>query len=81
VVGKSVASAFSVRARAGATVSTPLEWNELTDDLDPSDFTIDNVIDELPKRGRIWSKSMGEGNRLDKLLKGASSAGRRSKRS
>ena len=43
VLGKSVAATYAVRARAGATVSTPLEWNELTPKLDPDDFTIENV--------------------------------------
>jgi bifunctional non-homologous end joining protein LigD len=69
VVGKSMASAFSVRANPGATVSTPLAWDELTDDLDPRAFTIDSIVSELPKRGDLWAKAMRTRNRLERMLK------------
>lgn len=52
VQGKSVASVFSVRAQPAASVSTPLQWKELTNDLDPRDFTIDNVLPGAAARGR-----------------------------
>jgi bifunctional non-homologous end joining protein LigD len=68
VVGKSVAAAFSVRPRAGATVSTPLRWTELTDALDPAAFTIDTVPDTLAERGRLWARAMRARNSLDALL-------------
>lgn len=69
VVGKSVASALSVRANRGATVSTPLEWDELTDDLDPREFTIDSVGDDLARRGKLWAKAMSARNRPDRLVR------------
>ncbi len=34
--GKTIASAYSVRPRPGAPVSTPLRWDEVTSDLDPA---------------------------------------------
>src|SRR5262249_34401033 len=34
--GKTIASVYSVRPRAGASVSTPLRWEELDERLDPS---------------------------------------------
>ena len=40
--GATIASAYSVRPRSGAPVSTPLRWDEL-DDARPDDFTIANV--------------------------------------
>jgi bifunctional non-homologous end joining protein LigD len=36
-------AALSTRARAGATVSVPLSWDELTPDLNPSLFNVRSV--------------------------------------
>ena len=43
-------SAFSVRARPGAGVSTPLSWEELTPALKPSEFNIETVGSRLQKQ-------------------------------
>ncbi|HEX6048155.1 MAG TPA: DNA ligase D [Gemmatimonadaceae bacterium] len=55
VLGKSVAAAYAVRARPGATVSTPIDWSELTPSLDPRDFTIDTVSERFVKVGDLWN--------------------------
>lgn len=65
---KTVAAAYSVRARPGATVSTPLEWGEIDKALDPRDFTIETVPDRLRRRGDIWASVMKKGNSLRALL-------------
>jgi len=62
VLGKSVAAAYAVRARPGATVSTPLEWNELTAKLDPGDFTIESVGERFARVGDLWASAMSERN-------------------
>jgi bifunctional non-homologous end joining protein LigD len=41
--GKTIASAYSARPHPGAPVSTPLEWDEVDDSLDPARFTIATV--------------------------------------
>jgi DNA ligase D len=38
-----IASAYSVRGNPHATVSTPISWGELDDDLNPREFTIATV--------------------------------------
>jgi bifunctional non-homologous end joining protein LigD len=72
ILGKSVAGVYAVRARKGATVSTPLHWEELADDLDASAFTIDTVPGRVESIGDLWADGMSTPNRLDALLPGAS---------
>jgi bifunctional non-homologous end joining protein LigD len=65
---KTVAAAYAVRARPGATVSTPLEWDEVEETLDPRDFTIETVPGRLRRRGDIWARVMKKGNSIRALL-------------
>src|SRR3954469_15600382 len=68
IKGKTVAGAYCVRAKPGATVSTPLKWSELTDDLDPRDFHLGNAADRFEKVGDIWSEAMKKKNSLRALV-------------
>ncbi|MFL5477711.1 MAG: DNA ligase D [Gemmatimonadaceae bacterium] len=68
IQGKTVAGAYCVRAKSGATVSTPLKWTELTDDLDPRDFHIGNAADRFEKIGDIWNEAMKKKNSLRALV-------------
>src|SRR5439155_7064385 len=52
--GKTVASVYSARAEPHASVSTPIKWSELQDDLSPRDFTIENVPARIKKVGDLW---------------------------
>ncbi|HET9322439.1 MAG TPA: DNA ligase D [Gaiellaceae bacterium] len=52
--GKTIASAYSVRPREGAPVSTPLAWDEVTEGLDPGSFTMDVVRDRVEERGDLF---------------------------
>ncbi|MCC6484500.1 MAG: non-homologous end-joining DNA ligase [Armatimonadetes bacterium] len=58
--GKSVASAYSVRARAHASVSTPLTWEEVSEglsgNLKPTDFTIRTMPQRLKKVGDLFEE-------------------------
>jgi bifunctional non-homologous end joining protein LigD len=66
--GKTVAGVYSVRAQPQPSVSTPLQWSELTDDLDPTTFTIDSVLPRLRAKGDLWAKGMKTPNSLDGIL-------------
>lgn len=47
---------YSVRARPGATVATPVSWKELADDsFLPTDFTIETVPPLIARRKDPWS--------------------------
>jgi bifunctional non-homologous end joining protein LigD len=48
--GANIAAAYSVRPEPGATVSTPLRWEEVAD-VHPSDFTIETIWDRVAEVG------------------------------
>lgn len=52
--GQTIASAYSARPKDGATVSTPLKWEEVNDKLSPKNFTIENMPERLKKVGDLW---------------------------
>lgn len=67
IIGKTVAAAYSARANPDALVSTPLGWDELNDDLDPRDFTIETAPVRFAEVGDIWSAGMKKPNSLKAL--------------
>jgi DNA ligase D len=64
---KTVFGAWSVRARAGGQVSTPLSWEEL-DDVDPDELTLASVPDKLARDGDPWAAINDEPQSLEPLL-------------
>ena len=51
--GANIASVYSLRPLPGAPVSTPLDWDELDDDIEPGDFRIDNVWERFAAGDRF----------------------------
>jgi bifunctional non-homologous end joining protein LigD len=51
--GANIASVYSLRPLPGAPVSTPLDWDELDDDIEPGDFRIDNLWDRFAEGDRF----------------------------
>jgi bifunctional non-homologous end joining protein LigD len=67
--GKTIASAYSVRPRPGAPVSTPLRWEEVTEDLDPLSFTMPVVLERVRKHGDLFAGVLTTKQRLTDALK------------
>jgi len=59
--GQTIAAPYSVRPFPGATVSTPLRWQEVKRGLDPAAFTIRTVPPRLDKLGDLWAPVLGPG--------------------
>jgi bifunctional non-homologous end joining protein LigD len=55
-----------LRPRRGATVSTPLKWEEVKKGLTPQLFTIYNMKERVTKTGDIFKGILGKGIDLHK---------------
>jgi bifunctional non-homologous end joining protein LigD len=66
--GKTIASVYSVRPHRGAPVSTPLRWEEVTDDLDPRDFTMEVVRQRIDRYGDLFEPVLRSRQRIDRAL-------------
>jgi bifunctional non-homologous end joining protein LigD len=52
--GQTIAAPYSLRAFPGATVSAPLDWDELTISVRPQRFTIRSMLRRIGTRGDVW---------------------------
>jgi bifunctional non-homologous end joining protein LigD len=59
---------LSTRARAGATVSMPLDWTQVRAGLDPKRFTVRTAA-ALLARGREWKDYDDSARQLDNAIK------------
>ena len=67
--GQTLACAYSLRPVPGASVSTPLEWKEVTHQLHPSQFTITNIMARLQKKGDLFADVLTGQVNIEKALK------------
>jgi bifunctional non-homologous end joining protein LigD len=66
--GQTIAAPYSIRPRPGATVSTPLFWDEVNEQLTPQMFTIKNMMQRLQSIGDIWAPVLENGIKLKNVL-------------
>jgi len=53
---QTVVAPYAVRARPGATVATPLAWDEIADaGLSPRQFTLRSIADRLKRSADPWA--------------------------
>jgi len=67
--GKTIASAYSVRPRPGAPVSTPLRWDEVDGSTDPASFTMDVVRERVRTLGDLHAGMLSTRQSLAKALR------------
>jgi len=67
--GKTIASVYSVRPKPGAPVSTPLRWEEVDEELDPSTFTMDAVLERVREHGDLFEGVLTEKQSLSAALR------------
>jgi bifunctional non-homologous end joining protein LigD len=63
--GRTLASIYSVRPRAEATVSTPLAWKEIDRGVRIEDFTVKNVPARIARLGDLWKPLLKPRGRVD----------------
>ena len=63
--GSTLASVYSVRPTPGATVSTPLTWDEVAAGARIEDFRLDNVPARIKKLGDLWKPLLATRGRID----------------
>lgn len=67
--GQTLAAAYSIRPKPGATVSTPLDWKEVKIGLDPHAFNINTIQQRVEKKGDLWAPVLKKGIDMMKALK------------
>ena len=76
--GKTIASVYSVRPKPGAPVSTPLRWEELTEDVTPRDFGMAEALDRLERDGELFLPVLEEPQALAPARRALAQLSRRS---
>ena len=67
--GKTIASVYSVRPKPGAPVSTPLRWEELTEEIRPRDFSMAVALERFERLGDLYEPVLRGGQTLGPALR------------
>ncbi|MCY0970319.1 DNA ligase D [Chryseobacterium sp. CY353] len=66
--GQTLASVYSIRPKDGASVSMPLEWDEVKKGLKPTDYNIHNALERIKAKGDLFKPVLGKGIDMMKAL-------------
>ena len=67
--GRTIASVYSVRPHPRAPVSVPLEWDELHEDMDPHDLTMDVARRRVSERGDLFAPALEDRQSIGRALR------------
>jgi bifunctional non-homologous end joining protein LigD len=67
--GKTIASVYSVRPKPGAPVSTPLRWDELTEEIRPRDYSMHVALQRIAEHGDLFDPVLHADQALGPALK------------
>jgi len=68
VFGQTAVAPYAVRAKPGAPVATPLDWNELSDTtIGPRRYTLGNIFRRLGQKADPWANMAREAADIGKL--------------
>lgn len=63
--GQTIACVYSMRPKKGATVSTPLDWNEVKEGLNPKGFNIHTIAKRLKEKGDLFAPMLDKSKAID----------------
>jgi len=66
--GQTLAAPYCARPKPGATVSTPLDWDEVKTGLRMQDFTIKTVPERIEKKGDLFKGVIEYKNNIEMIL-------------
>jgi bifunctional non-homologous end joining protein LigD len=66
-IGQTIAAPYSLRAFPKATISTPVEWSELTRSVRPQRYNLRSIFRRLNGKGDIWKAALRQRTSLGKL--------------
>ena len=65
---KTIAAPYVLRAWPGAPVATPLEWDEVREGLQPSQFNLSNARERFAEKGDLFAGVLTKPQHLDESL-------------
>lgn len=65
---QTMAAAYSLRPKPGATVSAPLRWEEVKKGLKVADFNIHNMLQRIAEEGDLLKGLLGKGINMKTVL-------------
>lgn len=71
--GQTLAAAYCARPKPGATVSAPLEWQEVKPGLDMRDFTIQTMPERIKNKPGLFKPVLDKGIDIEQALEALSS--------